>query len=134
MPLDPEAKAILDFFGITERKLELMTPEAARASTNAVVATRNSMGVEAVDEVRDFAIPGPGGAIPVRLYRPGGASTAPVLIYFHGGGWVIGNIESHDHICRGLANATPCVVISVDYRLGPEARFPAAVEDAYAAT
>ena len=134
MPLDPEAKALFDFLGITARKLEAMTPEAARASTNALVAARKAMGVEAVHEVRDFTIPGPGGPIPVRLYRPEPASPAPVLIYFHGGGWVIGDIESHDHVCRGLANATPCVVISVDYRLGPEARFPAAVEDAYAAT
>ncbi len=74
--------------------------------------------------------------IPIRLYRPEAASDAilPGLVYLHGGGWCIGDLESHDHVCRWLASHAECVVIAVDYRLGPEHKFPAAVDDAYAAT
>jgi len=89
-----------------------------------------------VAEVREFAAPGPGGAIPLRAYR--GATTLtgealPVLVYFHGGGWVVGDLDSHDWTCRMIANAADCAVVSVDYRLAPEHRFPAAFEDSLAA-
>jgi len=134
MPLDPQAKVLFDALGITDRKLENMTPEAARELGKAMVAARRQMGIEAVHEVRDVKIPGPGGEIPVRIYTPDIAKPAPALIYFHGGGWVLGDLESHDHVCRSLANRVPCVVLSVDYRLAPEAKFPAAVEDSMAAT
>jgi acetyl esterase len=80
------------------------------------------------------AVPGPAGDIPVRVYRPAAGGPVPVLVYFHGGGWTIGSIEGHDNFCRALANRTGCAVVSVEYRLGPEHRFPAAVEDALAAT
>jgi len=72
--------------------------------------------------------------IPVRVYRPSLANDLPALIYFHGGGFVICNLDTHDRVCRGLANASGCVVVSVDYRLAPEHKFPAAAEDAYSAT
>ena len=134
MPLDPQAKVLFDALGITDRKLENMTPEAARELGKAMVAARRQMGIEAVHEVRDVKIPGPGGEIPVRIYTPDIAKPAPALIYFHGGGWVLGDLESHDHVCRSLANRVPCVVLSVDYRLAPEAKYPAAVEDSMAAT
>ena len=134
MPLDPQAKALFDALGITDRKLEIMTPPAARELGKAMVAARRQMGVEAVHEVRDVRIPGPGGEIAVRIYRPDMAAPAPALIYFHGGGWVLGDLESHDHVCRSLANRVPCMVLSVDYRLAPEAKFPAAVDDSMAAT
>jgi acetyl esterase len=91
----------------------------------------------AVAEVRELAATGPAGAIPLRLYRGQGLpqeSAQPALIYFHGGGWVIGDLESHDQVCRALANAVPCIVVAVDYRLAPEHKFPAAAEDAIAAT
>ncbi|MFN0148109.1 MAG: alpha/beta hydrolase, partial [Dehalococcoidia bacterium] len=88
---------------------------------------------EAVASVEDRRIPGPGGEIPVRIYRPSNAATLPALVYFHGGGWVIMDIETHDGLCRALANAAGCVVVSVDYRLAPEHKYPAASEDCYAA-
>jgi acetyl esterase len=90
-----------------------------------------------IGEMRDLTMPGPAGPISIRLYRarPGKAGDKqPALIYFHGGGWVIGNLDSHDGVCRGLANGADCTVLSVDYRLAPEHKFPAAVEDAVAAT
>ena len=87
-----------------------------------------------VDEVVDLSIPGPAGALRVRVYRPLSTEILPVVIWFHGGGWVVGTLDSHDPVCRALANRTPCVVVSVDYRLAPEAPFPAALEDSWAAT
>ena len=87
-----------------------------------------------VDEVVDLSIPGPAGPLRVRVYRPLSTEILPVVIWFHGGGWVVGTIESHDPVCRALANRTPCVVVAVDYRLAPEAPFPAALEDSWAAT
>ena len=79
-------------------------------------------------------IPGPDGPLGVRIYAPDAAAPLPVLVYFHGGGWVLGNLDTSDAQCRSLTNAIGCVTVSVDYRLAPEARFPAAVEDCYAAT
>jgi acetyl esterase len=90
-----------------------------------------------IGEMRDLTAPGPTGLISIRLYRarPGKAGDKqPALIYFHGGGWVIGSLDSHDGVCRGLANGADCTVLSVDYRLAPEHKFPAAVDDAVAAT
>jgi acetyl esterase len=79
-------------------------------------------------------IPGPDSEIPVRVYYPEVEQTIyPALVYYHGGGWVVGNIDSHDSICRALTNIANCVTISVDYRLAPEHKFPAAVYDCYAA-
>jgi len=90
-----------------------------------------------VAAVRDLTAPGPGGPIPLRLYRGLGtdpAAALPVLMFFHGGGWVIGDIDTHDAVCRWLANFGGCAVVSVDYRLAPEHKFPAALEDCLAAT
>lgn len=86
---------------------------------------------EAVAHVEDLVIDGPHGAIPLRTYRGTGApdADAPALLYLHGGGWVIGTLNSHDEICRWFANAGACVVICPDYRLAPEHKFPAGVED-----
>ena len=79
--------------------------------------------------------PGPAGPILLRLFRPADAPTmCPTLIYYHGGGWVVGGLDSHDGVCRILANAAACAVVAVDYRLAPEHRFPAAVDDCSAAT
>jgi acetyl esterase len=85
-------------------------------------------------DVSDRSIPGPAGELPTRIYRPVSDGPHPALVYFHGGGWVIGGIGSHDLLCRPLADEADVVVVSVDYRLAPEHPFPAAVEDAYAAT
>ncbi len=84
-----------------------------------------------VAEVDDSVIDGPEGAIPVRVYRPEGANG--IIVFFHGGGWTIGDLDTHDEVCRSMAVAGSCAVVSVGYRLGPEARFPAAVVDCYAA-
>ena len=82
-------------------------------------------------------VPGPAGPLPVRVYRPAGAKKGeilPALVYYHGGGWVIGDLDTHDVLCRELSNGAGCVVFSVEYRLAPEAQFPAAVDDCIAAT
>src|SRR5262249_12737339 len=90
-----------------------------------------------VKRVEDRAIPGPGGTIRARVITGDDAGSGeeprPVLVYFHGGGWVLGNIQSHEGICRAVRKAWGAMVATVDYRLAPEHRFPAAAEDAYAA-
>jgi acetyl esterase len=91
----------------------------------------------AIGAVRDLTADGPLGPIPLRLYRPGGVpATTPLgaLVFFHGGGWVIGDLETHDALCRQLTAESGVSVVSVDYRLAPEHKFPAAVDDAWAAT
>ena len=92
----------------------------------------------AVAEARDIAADCGGGmVVPLRAYRPAGSAAAavlPVLVYFHGGGWTIGDLDTHDVLCRELANGSGCAVVAVDYRMGPEQRFPAAVDDCIAAT
>ncbi|MFB6083828.1 MAG: alpha/beta hydrolase [Halorientalis sp.] len=105
--------------------------EEARDQLEAMAAMRGDG--EDVATVENFEIQGPGGALPVRLYQPDGDGPHPVLVYFHGGGFVIGSLETHDALCRSVVNAADCAVLSVDYRLAPENPFPAAVEDAYAA-
>ncbi|OBJ69883.1 lipase [Mycobacterium sp. 1274756.6] len=109
---------------------------AVRAS---LTASRRPAKPVAVEEIIDRTIPGPGGAaaLPIRVYRPRGAQPGsaglPVLVYYHGGGFVLCDLDSHDSCCRRLANGAGAVVVSVDYRLAPEAPFPAAVDDAWAA-
>src|SRR5205085_10017741 len=90
-------------------------------------------GTVDVARVEDHTVPGPGGDIPVRLYSPAADAVLPVVVYFHGGGWCIGNITSHDGVCRKLAVGSGLTVVSVDYRLAPEHTFPCAAEDCYAA-
>ncbi|NUQ86878.1 MAG: alpha/beta hydrolase [Glycomyces artemisiae] len=86
-----------------------------------------------VHAVADRTVPGPAGEIPVRIYQPHADDALPVLVFAHGGGWSICNIETHDGLCREIANRSGCLVVSVDYRLAPEHVFPAAAEDFYAA-
>ena len=83
---------------------------------------------------QDRVVPGPAGELPVRVYTPEGEPPFPIVVFFHGGGWVVGTLDTYDPLCRALAAAVPAVVVSVGYRLAPEHRWPAAVEDAYAAT
>ncbi|TAL33212.1 MAG: alpha/beta hydrolase [Spirochaetes bacterium] len=87
----------------------------------------------AVARIRDMEMPGGAGAIPLRVYTPSGNAPFPILLFFHGGGWVMGDLDSADSACRFLANTVLCVVVSVDYRLAPEHPFPAAIDDCYAA-
>ncbi len=133
--LDPQAQALIDL--IAERGFPA-THTLSPAEARAWYRERRSFSQPAprdMAEVRDLAAPGPLGPIALRLYRPAGlASPAPTLVYFHGGGWVIGDLDTHDVLCRELAADGRCVVVSVDYRMGPEHRFPAAPDDCLAAT
>jgi acetyl esterase len=135
--LHPQAKALLRL--IEEKGVpatHTLTPAQARAFYRER-RTFTQPDAPEVASVQDLQATGPAGAIPVRSYRPAGSSAAamlPVLVYYHGGGWVIGDLDTHDVLCRELANLSGCAVVSVDYRMGPEHRFPAAVDDAIAAT
>ena len=135
--LHPQTQALLDL--MIERGVpptHTLTPAEARSFY------RERRGFTqpappAVALLRELQADGPRGAVPLRLYRPMGsdaASVLPVLVYYHGGGWVIGDLDTHDTLCRELANGAGCAVVAVDYRMGPEHRFPAAVIDAIAAT
>ncbi|MEY7850418.1 alpha/beta hydrolase fold domain-containing protein [Natrarchaeobius sp. A-rgal3] len=112
----------------------------SRSRIKAVRALRSVLSDEpanlpTVDYVDEFAVAGPGRDVPVRVYVPDGVGeTPPCLVYFHGGGWVLGGLDSPEGTLRHLANHVPCVVVSVGYRLAPEHPFPAGVEDCYAAT
>ena len=97
-------------------------------------ANSGAKEAEPVDVVEDRTLPGPAGEIPIRVYDPDPEETSPVVAYFHGGGFVFMGIETHDRVCRRLANATNAVVVSVDYRLAPEHCFPAALDDCMAIT
>lgn len=134
MTLDPQAKAILDQLAAAEGpKLYDLPPTEAREMYNGMAQVFDAIDVP-IGAVSDKLIPGPAADIPVRIYTPVAKGDAlPVLVYFHGGGWVIGNIATHDKLARRLANEGNCVVVSVDYRLAPEDPFPAAVDDCYAA-
>jgi acetyl esterase len=110
---------------------ELPVPLARQAM--AAMAALQGAGEE-IASIENKRIPGPAGDIPVRIYSPAGNAPLPVVVYFHGGGWVIGDLDTHDRTCRALANRGGCIVVSVDYRLAPENKFPAAAEDCYAAT
>ncbi len=134
MPLDHDAQTLLDMVRVANRPA-FETVGAAEARL-LYMAGRRVLAPEPmpVAEARDLTMPGPAGAIPLRLYRPSTDRVLPVLVFFHGGGWVVGDIETHDTVCRHLANGAECAVVSVDYRLAPEHKFPAAVEDAFAAT
>jgi acetyl esterase len=136
MPLDPDAQALLDAAIKAGRPaVETLTPVAARKMMRDLRAAMKQPQ-PAVAEARDISIPGPHGAIPARLYRGHAAKAGeaqPVLVYFHGGGWVFGDIETHDNLSRSLANVADCTVISVDYRLAPEHKFPKAFDDCWAA-
>jgi acetyl esterase len=132
MPLDPQARVMIDrTVALNLPPTSQMTPAQARASVRERSA---ALPREDVASVRDHQVPVAGGTITVRVFTPQGAAAKPALVYFHGGGWVTGDIETHDGICRTLANAAGCVVASVDYRCAPEHKFPTAAEDAYAAT
>jgi acetyl esterase len=132
MPLDPEARTLMDQLQGTLKPFNESTVEEARAAIQAVALAAGAP--EPVAKVEDRMVPGPKGEIPVRIYTPEGAGPFPILVYFHGGGWTIGSLDTHDGSCRQLCNAAGCVVVSVDYRLAPEHPYPAAADDAYAAT
>jgi len=135
MPLDPVLKAFLDqVAAMGGPKTWEMTPAEARESFAGLMQLAGPKDIP-IGKVTNIAIPAPHGEIAARSYAPVAANSAglPTLVFFHGGGWVIGNIDTHDGLCRMIANGSGCRVISVEYRLSPEAKYPDAVDDAVAA-
>ena len=131
MALDPTVKTLLDGLAAAGGPaLGTQGVAETRAAFDNMPLPRKQIELASVE---NRSIPGPAGAIPVRIYQPHGAGVKPVLVYLHGGGWVIGTLDSYDATCRELAQGAGCVVVAVDYRLAPEHRYPAAPEDCYAA-
>lgn len=131
MPVDPQAQALLDSWA-AQPPFHTLTVAEARALCAA--PPQPGLRIAEVAAVAERSIPGPGGTLRLRLYTPPGAGPFPLLLYFHGGGFVVCDLDTHDPICRNLCAGAGCVVASVDYRLAPEHRFPAAPEDCLAAT
>ena len=132
MPLGQQEQAFIDQLAAGGgRGFHEMEVAEARQAILQLFQVENP---EPVAKVEDRTIPTPNGDLPIRLYTPEGDGPLPVLVFFHGGGWVVGNLESHDATCRALANAAGCITLAVDYRLAPEHKFPAAPEDCYEAT
>src|SRR3954465_15169379 len=134
MDLDPQIADIIEALDAGFPRVETMTGAQARSVIQSRFVAPEDF--EAVGAVYDESIPGPAGDIGVRVYRPAVADTEalPILVYAHGGGVVFCDLDSHDGLCRSLANMIPAVVVSVAYRLAPEHRWPGAAEDVYAAT
>jgi acetyl esterase len=130
--IDPEARAYLDWMqslGLPPLA-EQGVDEARRL--NRIRVPMLAGEPEPVERIEDVHVPGPGGSIGGRIYAPVRGQTLPALLYMHGGGWVLGDLDSHDSVCRALARRAGCMVVSLDYRLAPEHRFPAAADDAWA--
>jgi acetyl esterase len=135
--LDPQVQALLQRVATAARPtLDMLSPAEARAEYR---RSRRVLHPDPPDvaAAEDLRIPGPHGPIGARAYRALGSTPTeplPVLVYFHGGGYTVGDLDTHDVVCRTLANEAHCAVVSVDYRLGPEHKFPAAIDDGVAAT
>ncbi|TBR29957.1 MAG: alpha/beta hydrolase, partial [Reyranella sp.] len=136
MALDPESQRLIDLMAAANRPAwNTLSPQAAR---DLYLSLRpGAQGPRPAEvTVADRTIPGPAGELPVRIYRPASAAAdakLPALVYAHGGGWVFGNLDSHDVLCAQLAIEAGIAVLHVDYRLAPEARFPGAFDDVVAA-
>lgn len=137
MKLNPQTEWVLALAEKSERpELWTLTPHAARAEFEEAIPILDARDIP-IHRWGEREIPGPAGAMKIRIYwprEPGDGEALPVLVFMHGGGWVIGSLNSHDPPCRRLAVKGDCIVVSLAYRLAPEHRFPAAVEDALAAT
>jgi len=132
MPLDPKAKAVIDqMSSLPVPAWDILDAVTYRAILD---SARFPPPPITLAEIRNTTIPGPAGPIPVRIYRNSLDGNQPGIVYFHGGGFVIGSLDSHEGGCRRLCKGAGCTVVSIDYRLAPEHVFPAAVEDAYEAT
>jgi len=132
--LDPQVRALLEMMDAQGAPpLETQDPVEVRMSR---IEPMKMLGgeLEVLGRVENLSVVGPGGSIPVRIYAMDSGAVRPALVYFHGGGFVIGNLDTHDAVCRALAKESGAMVISVDYRLSPEHKFPAAVEDSHAVT
>lgn len=138
--LHPEMKMVIDeLTSLNGKPIESLSAEEARQQPTpadavmSIMKKKGRVGPEPVGDVADQTIPGVAGQIPVRIYTPKGTGPFPVLVYYHGGGWVIATIDTYDSSARALCNAANVVVVSVEYRKAPENKFPAAVDDAFAA-
>lgn len=136
MHVDPHLAGLLELIAQTgQPPVHEGTPTQARAGFRQLaLGARTPDTVLPVGSVEDMTLPGPGGDLGVRIYRPEADGPVPTVVLFHGGGWVVGDLDTHDAMARSLCRDCTAVVVSVDYRLAPEAPFPAAVEDAVAAT
>ena len=137
MPIQLDRSA-LDFIAAARAagapRMETLPPGEARQAYHDKRG-RTPRDTPDMHEVRDLAMPGPAGEIPLRLYRPlPPDGPAPVIVFFHGGGWVVGDLDTHDALCRVLSARSGMAIVAVDYRLAPEHPFPAAAEDSVAAT
>ena len=131
MPLDPQAQAVMDqVASLGFPPAHTVSPQQARANN---LARPRAKGPD-VARVDDRSIPGPQSQLPIRIYTPEGSGPFPALVWFHGGGWVIGDLDTADATARNLTVGSSCVVVSVDYRLAPETKFPGPAEDCYTAT
>src|SRR5258705_4906596 len=131
MPLHPAAEPLVKM--LTDAGLAFYpdsTPESMRAAMESVI---RGAPVHEVHAVEDREIPGLAGSIPLRVYRPRAEGPLPILVWFHGGGWVTGSLETHDNLCRLLCDDAEVIVVSVSYRLAPETKFPGAADDCVAA-
>ena len=131
--LHPQIEKVLEAMVKLDLKpIEAMTPAEARVQMEQMAASRKAEPLPTA-RIENRTIPGPAGEIPVRIYWPNAAGIRPAIVYYHGGGHVIGSLDSHDLVARNLCGGAEAVVVSVDYRMGPEHRFPAAVDDSVAA-
>ena len=135
-PLDAQTAALMEHLAAAGFRPAHQIPlEESRRGLTAMAMQMAGPKVE-VHATKDLSIPGPGGELPIRLYRPHAAvhgERLPAVVFFHGGGFYLGDLETHDHVCRFLCRGADVVVVAVDYRLAPEHKFPAAVEDCHAA-
>lgn len=133
MPVDPDFHALL---GLSGFELRPPPPGMGAAGLRAALAASPLPPVakEVLHEVRELTVRGAESALRARLYRPSAAGDLPLVVFFHGGGFVLCDLETHDPLCRSLARASGCALVSVEYRLAPETRFPGPLEDCYAAT
>lgn len=133
---DPQVQELLDELEAQNAPAinELTTEEAREFLDDFAISETDETDPRPVDNVENRTISGPGGEIPIRIYTPEGSGPHPALVYFHSGGWVLGDLDTHDSNARALSNKAEAVVVSVDYRKGPEEPFPGAVEDAICAT
>jgi acetyl esterase len=129
-PLDPVIAEIIPLLPLRDPRT--MTPQSCRDALSALAASRAAVPPPPVDSVEDVKVKGGAGPLAARVYR-NGKGQSPTVVFFHGGGWVAGDLETHDRQARNLAIETGAVVVSVDYRRPPETRFPGAFEDAFAA-
>jgi acetyl esterase len=136
MALDPQLEAyVAQLAAVGGPPRYTFSPETVRRMMASELAEEQANTTpEPIAYIQNREITGPDGMLPIRIYTPESDGSLPIVVYFHGGGWVLCTLESHDAICRSVANGAGCIVVSVDYRLAPEHKFPAAPEDCFAAT